>query len=245
MEITILGSGNGMPSLRRNPPGYLFKIKGKNLVFDPASCALQSLLKCNVDYNAIDYIFITHTHPDHFSDLIPLLFVWRRKREIDINIIGFTGLKKFIKNIFKIIPATEPKFYKINYTEMANSRISIDEIKIESKRLKHCKNSVGFRIETEGKIVAYSGDSDVCKNLATLSKDADLFICEATMPDELKYKGHLTSSEAGEIAQKSNVKKLVLTHLSPICGKYDIKSQAEKTFGGEVVIAEDLMTIKV
>ena len=247
MEITILGSGNYFPSMRRKPPGYLLKINGKNLVFDLGSGTLQSLLKFNVDYNTIDCIFITHNHPDHIADLIPLFHVCRSNRKTNLNIIGFKGVEKFIKGIFKTIPSTEPKIYKINYTEMSDSQINIDGINVKSKLLKHSrsKDCIGFRIEAEGKIITYSGDSDICKNLEKLSKDADLFICEATMPNELKYKGHLTPSEAGEIARKSNVKKLILTHFNPICGKYDMKSQAEDTFGGEVIIGEDLMTIKV
>lgn len=129
MEITILGSGNYIPSMRRNPPGYLLKIKSKNLVFDFGSGALQSLLKFNVDYNTIDHIFITHNHPDHISGLIPLLHACRNNRKSNLNIIGFKGIEKFIKNIFKTIPSVEPKVYKINYKEMGNSEIDIDDDK--------------------------------------------------------------------------------------------------------------------
>lgn len=245
MEIIILGSGNYIPSIRRNPPGYLFKIKDKNLIFDPASGSLNSLLKFNVYYDVIDYVFLTHNHPDHISDLIPLFHICRNNRKDDLNIVGFRGVEKFVKSIFKIIPGTKPKVYEINYTEMGNSEINIEDINIKSRVLKHSRNCIGFRIKIEDKIVAYSGDSDVCRNLEVLSKDADVFICECNLPDEFKYKGHLTPGEAGKMAEKSKVKKLVLTHLSPICAKYDIKSQAQKYFKGEVIIAEDLMKIKV
>ena len=35
------------------------------------------LEKIGVDYLGIDNVFITHFHPDHTSDLIPLLFATR------------------------------------------------------------------------------------------------------------------------------------------------------------------------
>lgn len=50
---------------------------------------------------------------------------------------------------------------------------------------------------------------------------------------------------AGRIARESNCKKLVLTHFYPICGDYDISGQCKEEFNGEVVLAEDLMTIEV
>jgi len=53
---------------------------------------------------------------------------------------------------------------------------------------------------------------DFSDNLVALAKDTDLLICESALPDELKVKGHLTPSLAGEIATHANVGKLVLTH---------------------------------
>jgi len=78
-----------------------------------------------------------------------------------------------------------------------------------------------------------------------LSKDADLLICESALPDELKVKGHLTPSLAGEIAKRANVRKLVLTHFYPECDQADVKKECRKTYSGPLVLAEDLMTIDI
>ena len=93
--------------------------------------------------------------------------------------------------------------------------------------------------------MVYSGDTDFSHNLVNLSRNADLLICESALPDDLKVKGHLTPSLAGEIASLANVRKLVLTHFYPECDLVDIEKQCRKTFAGPLVLAEDLMKIEL
>ena len=76
-----------------------------------------------------------------------------------------------------------------------------------------------------------------------LARGADLFICESALPDEQKVEGHLTPSEAGEMAARAGVGTLVLTHLYPECEGIDLIGQCRKTFGGPVLVAKDLMQL--
>ena len=93
--------------------------------------------------------------------------------------------------------------------------------------------------------MVYSGDTDYTENLIELAGDADLLICESAVPDDMRVNGHLTPSLAGEIATRAGVRKLVLTHFYPECDHADIKQECRKTYGGPLILAEDLMRIKV
>ena len=93
--------------------------------------------------------------------------------------------------------------------------------------------------------MVYSGDTDVCENLVTLARDADVLICESALPDELKVPGHLTPSLAGQIASQAGVRKLVLTHFYPECNAVDVAEQCRKTYPGPLVLAEDLLEIRL
>ena len=244
MEIVILGSGTCFPS-ERNQSSYLLRTENEDLILDFGSGALRSLLNFNITYEDINHIFLTHNHPDHISDLIPFFHACRQTRKRDLNIFGFKGLKEFIKNVFRAILGTEPRDYKINFVEMENSVVELDNIKVFSKPVKHTKNSIGFRVEAGGKIFSYSGDSGMIENLIDLSMNADLAIIESSFPAQMRHDLHLTSAEAGIIARKANVKKLVLTHLYPICDENIIKLQAEREFGGEVIVARDLLRVNI
>jgi ribonuclease BN (tRNA processing enzyme) len=93
--------------------------------------------------------------------------------------------------------------------------------------------------------VVYSGDTDYSENLIALSKDADVLICESAVPDDFRVKGHLTPSLAGDIATRAGVKKLILTHFYPECDNADIEFEVRKAYDGPLVLAEDLMEIKI
>ena len=68
----------------------------------------------------------------------------------------------------------------------------------------------------EGRKVVYSGDTSKCRNMIKHAQDADLLIHEATCRHEIidQRNGHTSARQAGKIADKANVDKLVLTHIS-------------------------------
>lgn len=246
MEFIILGSGSCIPTLKRNASGYLLKSKNKNIVFDFGSGTLKSLLRLGITYESIGHIFLSHYHPDHISDLFPFFHACRQTRTTDLYLYGFKGMQEFVQHIFQTFPGTEPKKYKINFKEMEqNTTITLQDFSISSKLLKHCDNCLGFRIQTKNKTIVYSGDTDVCDNLLDLSKNADILLLECSFPNSLKKQGHLTPSEAGDIAMKAKARQLVLTHFYPICDTYNIKAEAQKTFTGKIILAKDLMKIKL
>jgi ribonuclease BN (tRNA processing enzyme) len=109
----------------------------------------------------------------------------------------------------------------------------------------HNPESRAYRITgADGFTVAYSGDTDICDALVNLAGGADLFICEASLPDEQKVPGHLTPSLAGHIAARAAVGHLVLTHLYPECDTVDIAAQCRRTWSGPLTVARDLMRIQ-
>jgi ribonuclease Z len=101
----------------------------------------------------------------------------------------------------------------------------------------------------KGKKVTILMDTGICKSCYELAKDSDLLISEATYDKTFKEKAkkykHLTSEQAAEIAKKSNVKKLILTHFSQ---RYkttnQLKIQAKKIFS-KVNCAKDFMKISL
>jgi ribonuclease BN (tRNA processing enzyme) len=108
----------------------------------------------------------------------------------------------------------------------------------------HRPESLAYRIiDSNGKTMVYSGDTDVCDSLTDIAADADLMICESAFPDDQKVDGHLTPSLAGRVAQAAAVKRLVLTHFYPVCETADIENQCRSAYSGSIVLAQDLMTL--
>ena len=70
-------------------------------------------------------------------------------------------------------------------------------------------------------------------------------VAECACPNERKAEGHLPPREAGEIASLARVKRLVLTHFYPECEGADILGQGRETYAGEIILAEDLLRVRV
>jgi ribonuclease BN (tRNA processing enzyme) len=72
---------------------------------------------------------------------------------------------------------------------------------------------LGFRLEAEGKVIAYSGDTEWTDTLIALGREADLFVCEAYMRDR-PIKSHMVLSALERRLGQIRPKRLILTHMS-------------------------------
>lgn len=79
---------------------------------------------------------------------------------------------------------------------------------------------------------------DVCKN-------ADLFICDASYSKGNGNVAHFDTLEVGEIAQKSKVKKMVLSHLYPRTENIDLVTEVKEKYSGEIIKGQDLMVLEI
>lgn len=249
MKIIILGSGSGVPSLTRGAPGLAIKIDKQVLLFDSGSGTLNRLLRAKIDYRKLDYIFYSHFHPDHVAELVPLLFACKyhsEPRTKPLKIIGPKGLKDLYYGLLNVYGEwIRPEKYTVKLIEPRNRKYRGKGWTVKTKPMVHSKSSLGYRLEeTEsGRTVVYSGDTDYCKAIIELSRNADILILECSFPEKYKVWGHLTPQLAGKVAKESGCKRLVLTHFYPICDKFNILSECKKEFKGKVTMGKDLLCI--
>ena len=256
ITVTILGSGTCVPSLKRSSCSVLIETGGSKLLFDSGPGTMRRLLHADTTIFDISFIFYSHFHPDHTGELVPFLFATKypdlTQRKKPLTIIagrGFSDFYKKLKMVYGDWIELKPDHYTdlLNIVEldnMDNDSISFDGFTVDTVPVQHNKESIAYRITSScGISVVYSGDTDYCDNLVKLSENADLLICESSLPDDLKVKGHMTPSLAGKIASLAKVRKLVLTHFYPECDQTDILRQCRRTYDGPLVLAEDLMKI--
>ena len=85
---------------------------------------------------------------------------------------------------------------------------------IEYRRLRHASFCYGYRLASEGKIIAFCTDTGTCKNLSLLAAKADLFIAESAYKiGQVNNKWpHLNPEQAARVAKAAGCKKLALLH---------------------------------
>ncbi|OEU81828.1 MAG: MBL fold metallo-hydrolase [Desulfobacterales bacterium C00003060] len=252
MKITILGSGTCVPSLKRSSCSVLIEIGKSLLLFDSGPGTMRRLLEAGVTIDKLSYIFYSHLHPDHTSELVPFLFAtkyprtYRRRKPFTIVAAkGFADFYDRLKLAYGEWIELAPGLLEISELDTSGpDHLDCGLFDVDSLPMDHTDMSLAYRITgPDGRSVVYSGDSDLCDNLVTLAKGVDVLICESALPDEMKVPGHLTPSLAGRIATQAGVKKLVLTHFYPECEQVDIAKQCRKTYQGPLELAEDLKEI--
>ena len=254
MKLIIVGSGTSVPLPQRASPSIALFIDDRFLLMDIGPGTLRQLAIAGLSFEDIDYICISHFHPDHTADLIHFFFATRYPPVLStrkpFSIVAPKGFNQFVTLLkqpyghWLDLPDGLMKIEELHTRK--EDKKEFDTFSIFSAPVAHTPHSLGFRIEdSSGKTIVYSGDTGYCEEMVDLARDADLLILESSFPDEKEITGHLTPSRAGDIATRSGAKKLLLTHFYPECLKVDIEAQCRKTYQGELILARDLMSLSV
>jgi len=251
MECFILGSGTAVPHPRRGSAGNMVRHGGCTLIVDAGLGTLHKLAVLGVSPAEPDVVAFTHLHLDHTAELAPMLFSLRNTgvgRRKGLTLLGAPGFRDFHERLRQTYGSwVEAEDYSLLVEEISSRPVSVGSLVLTAVPVLHTPQSVAFRVEDAetGKVVAFSGDTDVCAGIVTAAKNADVAVLECSFPNERKVRGHLTPAEAGELATAARVKKLVLTHFYPECEGADILGQCRETYSGEIVLAEDLLRVPV
>jgi ribonuclease BN (tRNA processing enzyme) len=249
LTVTVLGSGTGIPSVDRCGPGYLLEAHRLVALVDCGPGVVRQLARAGRSLAALDAVFITHVHPDHVSDLVPLLhalILSRGARTRPLDLFGPPGFAEFVAQ--RVISVSgEPKGFELRVDEV-DQELYYRDCAITTAPTVHVPDlaSIAYRFEADARSVVFSGDSDTCHELEALASGADLLILDCSYPDELKAEGHLSSSECGRLAASAGARTVLLSHIYPT----DVAATARvdecrAQFDGEVILAEDLLELNL
>jgi len=244
MHLTILGCGTIVQKYSSdNCSGYLLD---QSLLFDCGPGIWKALNEYRISIGAINNIFLTHFHVDHTSDLGPLLLnrlLIADLKDIPLNIIGPIGLHEWFSDLKKLLGHWADDLSVI-INEIVDKPYQTNGHTITVKNTGHTENSICYRVEKEGESFFYSGDTGFSDNVIELAMDCLLAVIEASNTGETKLKEHLTPHLAGKIASRSNIKKLVLTHMYPEVLEGNALKEASSEFSGEIILAREGMKIE-
>jgi len=263
MKIVFLGTGVATNETRYKTCIFIPLDKQNNLLLDVGGGTeiLTQFAKAKIDPVCVNHIFITHTHFDHCLGLPAFLFYLAsdRKEEMPEKMRIYSN-KRIIRDLKKILRITgagalgrwgkrlvwietEPE-QPVKVTEncsliafLAKGRAELDEEDL----------SCLIRLSKPKKSVLFTGDTKQNDYLEKYAKGVDVLIHDATLAHEraeLAHRhGHSTSRDAGELAQRAGVKRLILTHIHRkgfIKDEKLLVKEAKRYFSGPVHLAHDL-----
>ncbi|KAA5837287.1 MBL fold metallo-hydrolase [Saccharopolyspora hirsuta] len=250
MKLTILGCSGSIPGPDSPSSGYLLESGGTRIALDLGNGTLGAMQRF-IDPFALDALFFSHLHPDHCADFGALAVL----RRYHPNPPGYGSARLRV-----IAPEDAPQrfaaLYAPNAAERAETDLSdvfefipvsaepvrIGPFEVRAMPVAHLCESWGFRVAAEGKVLAYTGDTGPCPQLADLAADADVLLSEASWADfpDAPDGVHLSGRQAAEVAKTAGARRLLLTHVVPWADGGAILAEAKAVFDGptELVAAD-------
>jgi ribonuclease BN (tRNA processing enzyme) len=240
MRLTVLGCAGSFPGPEAACSAYLVEAEGFSLLVDFGTGSLSALQRY-ASLRAVDAILLTHLHCDHILDACSYVVVRRYAPDGPLPPVPMYA------------PAGAPERLAAAYGGPGDGALDdvytfyglepgtfpIGPLQVTVDTVEHPIETYGVRIEHGQGVIVYSGDTALCDSLLRLAHGADLFLCEASYleggdnPPGL----HLTGREAGEVAAKAGVGRLLLTHLVSAWGsEAQTYEEASGAFSGPVEI---------
>lgn len=245
-KITILGSANAVAKADQQNTHLLFETNSRKIMVDCGDHSAASLARAGVEINQITDLILTHFHADHVGSLpLVIMDMWLEKRTAPLTVYGLDITLEKAKSLLDLFDWQKwSNMFPVDFVTVGESGASTmivdDEITVSALPVLHLIPTIGLRFEFKGgRTVTYSCDTEPCNNLNTLADKADVLLQEAAGPG----KGHTSPEQAGEIASRCGVNKLILIHYEVRKGKQVLLSEAQAKFSGKVSVAEDGMVV--
>jgi ribonuclease BN (tRNA processing enzyme) len=221
MQLRFVGCGDAFGSGGRCNTCFHVTGDAVNFLIDCGASSLPALKRQDIARDDIDLILITHFHGDHFGGLpFLLLDAQFSRRTRPLVIAGPEGIEARLAQVmeasFENSSKTKQRFDLDIVTLLPVTTARFGEVSVTPFPVVHGESGgpfLAYRIEAEGRIIAYTADTEWTETLVPLGHNADLLIAEAYTFDR-PVKNHLSLKALEARLADIKPKRLILTHMS-------------------------------
>lgn len=282
IRVTFLGTKGG-PAIRPggpSPTATLVSVGERHYVVDCGLGVTRGIVDAGVSLKQLSTILVTHHHSDHNLEFGALIHTaWTAGLGSKVTAYGPPGLKRVWNGLLeaqafdiatRIADEGRPVLKDlVEIVEYGEGPVFDDgTVRVTALRNVHppVTESFALKLEAEGKVVVFSGDTAYLPALADFARGADLLVHEALhgpavdvmarrIANATRLKQHLLAShtlaeDAGRIATDAGARHLALHHLVPIDIEYDVTRDdylkaAATTFAGPITVPVDGQAIEL
>ncbi len=244
-SLRIVGCRAGSPLYNQPASGSILRTERGSVLFDCGPGVLVSLT--DEEFANLQAVVITHRHADHCLDLMALayrlLFPLPKK---PLALIGPPSLQAMIDGYdalfgiaslptlhhpismaFTFIPVIPGQEFEIE--GFGTFATCLMHHPIETMAVK----SLDYRF-------AITADGAYTDSLQAFCNGCDLLVSEATYPDgngrHIEAHGHMTAEQCAQLAERANVQRLVVSHLSDPADSKSTMEMVKRHFSHEAVL---------
>jgi ribonuclease BN (tRNA processing enzyme) len=248
MKLTVLGKSPAWTDANGACSGYLIEGEDGGALLLDCGNGVFGKLRARRDYREVEAVVISHLHADHLLDLVPFSYALtvgpdagtRRPR-----LLAPTGAASFFRHLVGTWDSEDlvARAFAIEEYE-ADEELAHGGISIRPRAVPHFGPTHAIElIDPGGGRIVFGADGRFSERLIAAARGADVLIAEATLiepdPAPIAERGHMSAREAGELAERAGVGRLVLTHISDELDLGRALAEARGGFAGPVEIAAE------
>jgi ribonuclease BN (tRNA processing enzyme) len=218
LELVILGAG---PAYSNVPgslgSGYLVRTREHAVVVDLGQGCFPSLA-AEFEPGELSAVFISHLHPDHFIDLIPLRHYLRRPGAEAAELVPLLappGLDDRVDATYATPGFSAAAF---EHRQLRAGQLEAGPFSLEVRQVRHAGESFAVRLALlggGGGGLVYTGDVSDVEDIRPLIRPGDLLLAEATfgpgpVPEAMP---HIDSRSVGRLAAETSAAQVIITHV--------------------------------
>jgi ribonuclease BN (tRNA processing enzyme) len=244
VKIIFLGTGDAFGHGARLQPCILVEAKECTFLMDCGATAMVSMNRFRVNPNDIDLILISHLHGDHFGG-IPFFILdaqLHSKRRTPLVVAGPPGTHRRLDAAMEVMfpgSSTVQRKFSLEVAEMTPGEpYCFRSVEVTPVVVDHASGdpALAFRVDSEGKRVAYTGDTAWTDTIWEIAMSANVLIAEAYFYEKpIKY--HLSYLTLIKHLGEINPGRIFLTHMSG-----DMLSRLEDV---EAEVAKDGLVVEL
>jgi ribonuclease BN (tRNA processing enzyme) len=221
VAVRVLGCGDAFGSGGRFQTCFFVSAGRDRFLIDCGATALVAMRRFGVDPGAIDTVFLSHLHGDHFAGLPFLLleaqFISKRQRPL--TVVGPPGMRQRLLDAQEVLfPGSSrvPWHFPLYFVELETGRTeSYGGVAVTAYPVTHPSGAPAFalRFACSRRLIGYSGDTEWTDQLIEVASGADLLITEC-YAFERNASHHLDFKTLSRRRPDLQAKRLLLTHMS-------------------------------
>ncbi|MGD0862435.1 MAG: MBL fold metallo-hydrolase [Candidatus Limnocylindrales bacterium] len=243
MELIVIGAGPAYTD-RRGAAGtsYLVRTADAALLLDFGQGAFPNLAS-TLEPSTLSAVLVSHLHPDHFIDLVPLrqYLKWEFDPPRRVRVVGPAGLADRLDALH-----AHPGFTaaSLEVASLAAGMQRIGPFDVEARLVTHTEESYALRVSIAGSSgpgLVYSGDCGRAGDLVPLIRPGDTLLSEASFGAGPVAPGaeHLSAADAARAATAGRAGRLLLTHILSGHSRPDALAAAQAAFAGPAQIVTE------
>lgn len=208
MKLTILGNNGPFPGAGGACSGYLLSSdSGSTHVLIDCGTGTLANLSRHIAWDDLTAVILSHLHFDHMSDMLPMQYALQfHPRQGGLNVYAPEA------------PAAVRALLDTPcYALHSMQDVQIGEISFRFMPVRHPVECYALRAECDGKVFAYTGDTNTLPGLEGFLQGADVLLADAGLSSEhwKESAPHLSAQLCASLAEQACAKTLLLTHLNP------------------------------